>query len=89
MTRDEAISKWIVPAINNTWNEKRCKEILEALEQESKTGHWIYKEDTLEYECSECRRVIDTHRFENPYIRYPYCHCGARMIEPQESEDKE
>ena len=34
MTLDEAINKWIVPAIKNTWNEKKCKEILEALEQE-------------------------------------------------------
>lgn len=34
MTREEAISKWVIPAIRKTWNEKRCKEILEALEQE-------------------------------------------------------
>ena len=34
MTREEAINEWIVPAIKNTWNEKKCKEILEALERE-------------------------------------------------------
>lgn len=34
MTRKEAINKWIIPAIKNTWNAKKCKEILEALEQE-------------------------------------------------------
>ena len=34
MQREEAISKWVIPAIKNTWNEKKCKEILEALEQE-------------------------------------------------------
>ena len=34
MTREEAIKKWIVPAIGWTWNEKRCKEIIKALEQE-------------------------------------------------------
>lgn len=34
MTREEAITKYIVPAIEKTWNDKRCKEILEALEQE-------------------------------------------------------
>ena len=65
------------------------KLILELLEQEPKVGHWIYQEDTLEYACSECNRRIDTKRFENPYIRYPYCHCGCRMIEPQESEGEE
>lgn len=34
MTREEAIGKWIYPAITTTWNEKKCNEILEALEQE-------------------------------------------------------
>lgn len=34
MTREEAINKWVIPAIKNTWNEKKCKEILEALKQE-------------------------------------------------------
>ena len=53
---------------------------------EQRTGKWIYKEDTLEYECSECSRVVSTHRFENPYIRYPYCHCGAKMEMEGESE---
>lgn len=34
MTREEAIGKWIYPAIAAMWNEKKCKEILEALEQQ-------------------------------------------------------
>lgn len=34
MTREEAINKWIIPAIKNTWNEKKCEEIIKALEQE-------------------------------------------------------
>lgn len=34
MTREEAINRWVIPAINNMWNEQRCKEILEALEHE-------------------------------------------------------
>lgn len=34
MTREEAIGKWIYPAIVTMWNKKKCKEILEALEQE-------------------------------------------------------
>ena len=33
MTREEAI-KYIIPAIKNTWNEKICKEIEQALEQQ-------------------------------------------------------
>lgn len=61
MTREEAINKWIIPAIKNTWNEKKCEEIIKALEQ--KVGRWL----PIEYdgyadgypvwgkwECSEC-----------------------------------
>lgn len=59
---------------------------IEALAQESKTGHWIshYDEDAKEgwYECDRCH----TERAFNT----DYCpDCGCRMIEPQESEDKE
>lgn len=39
MTKEEAITKYIVPAIEKIWNDKRCKEILESLEP--KTGKWI------------------------------------------------
>lgn len=34
MTREEAIKEWIIPALKNTWNEKKNAEILKALEQE-------------------------------------------------------
>jgi len=34
MNREEAIEMWVIPALKNTWNEKKCNEILEALEQE-------------------------------------------------------
>lgn len=35
MTREEAINKWVIPSIKNTWNEKKCDEIIKALEQVS------------------------------------------------------
>lgn len=51
-----------------------------------KTGHWIshYDEDAKEgwYECDRCH----TERAFNT----DYCpNCGAKMVEPQEREDKE
>jgi hypothetical protein len=52
-----------------------CKE----LDKKNKKGCWVYREDTLDYQCSECGRVIETKRLEHPCIRYPYCHCGAKM----------
>lgn len=35
MTREEAINKWTIPALRITWTEKKCNEIIKALEQES------------------------------------------------------
>ena len=32
MTREEALNKYIIPALNRTWNEKTVKQVLEALE---------------------------------------------------------
>lgn len=47
-------------------------------EQESKTGHWI--DSSNGWMCSECNKdnTFDTN----------YCpNCGARMVDPQESEE--
>ena len=52
-----------------------------------KTGHWIYDrtrdwDGECKYECSECGMGSD--------VDYAYCmRCGARMVEPQESEVQE
>lgn len=59
-----------------------------------KTGHWIlkrtfptkiYDEYLNEYKCSECYREIRCT--ESQLVNYPYCHCGARMVEPKKSEE--
>ena len=53
-------------------------------EQEPKTGHWIVHEieSTLKWlECSNC------HCETSYKIMYNYCpNCGAKMVEPQETE---
>lgn len=63
---------------------------LKALKQEQKTGHWIRITNGAmkeKYICSECGRQIENDGIESLLpIKYPYCHCGAKMIEPQESE---
>ena len=49
--------------------------------RERQTGRWIrittgrIKEA---YMCSECHRQIEADEIELS-IRYPYCHCGAKM----------
>ena len=57
--------------------------------QELKTGHWI--EDAEQhhvektYHCSECG-----HGVWGEYEKTEYCGgCGAKMVEPQESEEQE
>lgn len=66
-----------------------CKDILDYLEQEQKTGHWILTiEDWNKWTCSECGfyRRTDIH----VYLGYNYCpECGVKMVEPQESEGAE
>lgn len=55
-------------------------------EQEPKTGHWIFKQFDEEtgilnnYWCSECGKPL-------AQVYKTYCsNCGAKMVEPQESE---
>lgn len=54
---------------------------------EPKTGHWIKMPlieagQTYSHECSLCgRRILTTNA---GLSEFPYCHCGAKMIEPQE-----
>ena len=72
---------------------------LPSVKQEPKTGHWIEHPTEEDYSvCSRCG--IGSRRMEHgknadgtKYIdiySYRFCpYCGARMVEPQESEDKE
>ena len=61
------------------WQE--IKELPSVNPQEPKIGHWIKKADEICFTCTNCWST-------NPSgIKYKYCpNCGARMVEPQESE---
>ena len=85
MTREKAIKEYVIPALKHTWNEKINKEVLEALEQEPKKGHWIthHPLDYLQndtYMCSECGRIFYDKRDECPM-------CGAKMYK-ENMDDK-
>ena len=91
ISRQDAIDA-IWDGINMDIYTREVKETLEELpsvKQEPKTGHWITVEmtqgDGCRYTvtyCSECDEDVD--------YRTDYCpNCGCRMVEPQESEDKE
>lgn len=49
---------------------------IKALEQKSKTGHWI--EMPIGFKCSECNELEDRTTKFCPT-------CGAKMVEPKES----
>jgi len=59
--------------------------------QEPKTGRWIAYEvrlpdrTILNYRCSVCGRKLIGYNTET-LSEAPFCHCGAKMFEPQESE---
>ena len=62
---------------------------LPSVTPEPKTGHWIknkgFDDRDMFYTCSECGRTINVICGDT-LANYPYCHCGTKMVEPQESE---
>ena len=65
---------------------------LPSVTQKSKTGHWKKKEDDTcwWYVCSECEQEPLKNRLNDDDVLSAFCpNCGCRMVEPQESEDKE
>jgi len=76
--------------------QKDIQTICEALndgtpisDNEPKTGHWIETE-YHRWRCSVCREKGMSEWDNINDVRTNFCpNCGARMVEPQESEDKE
>jgi hypothetical protein len=60
-------------------------EQLPSVNPQPKTGHWIIIDDCEKFiaKCSECGQIEDSRMIG----KYAYCHCGAKMVEPQESEE--
>jgi hypothetical protein len=62
---------------------------LKALEQQPKTGHWIdiMVGDMPAQACDQCKTFYPLSYTGGGHNYCPSC--GSRMVEPQESEDKE
>jgi hypothetical protein len=75
----------------------RALEGLPSAQPKPKTGHWIeiaqYSDGKHKIECSECGNHIFDRGHANSFNvknKYKYCpNCGAKMVEPQESEEKQ
>jgi len=55
--------------------------------QEIKRGRWLVKDKGIivtSYCCSECGRVVRDDTGYDVVIDYPYCHCGAKMVNEDE-----
>lgn len=72
-------------AVEQTYIDKMVELAVE--ETKRPKGHWIIIDDCELFmaKCSECGEIVDSRMIN----KYPYCHCGARMIDPQKSEDEE
>lgn len=74
---------WVLWPQSYHLSEDEAKTCIEALEQQ-KTGHWITTRTFMhdgEYYCDKCK--CDSPNNE----KWDYCpNCGAKMVEPQESE---
>ena len=63
-------------------------DVLEKQMQEPKTGHWIEVTNSRGgHECDACHDYAPSFQSGNEYLS-PFCpNCGAKMVEPQESEE--
>ena len=87
MTREEATIQALqghIDALNETIENQ--DKVIKALEQKPKTGHWKAK-SFHELFCDNCGFDFDIMR--NDFTdKMLYCpNCGAKMVEPQESEE--
>jgi hypothetical protein len=77
---------WYKPDIAGALEE------LPSVQPKPKTGHWVLLDECSNsgYYCSECHKKVVKEGWSNTVKKIKYCpNCGCRMVEPQESEDKE
>lgn len=75
---------------SKTWEEVKA---LPSVNPQSNVGHWIYDDTTNNWRCDKCGETpktmgyVGTDKFMAEHFKF--CnHCGAKMVEPQESEGK-
>ena len=84
-----SLRKWVDKYKPYIECDDAIKQLPSVTPQEPRKGHWIY--DNFNWRCSECNETpktmgyVGTADFMTEHFKF--CnHCGARMIEPQESE---
>ena len=94
MPCDDAVSRDAVLDIicrETEWYDIRTQiEQLPSVTQ--KSGKWILLDECANsgYYCSNCQKKLVKEGWSQTVKKIKFCpNCGARMVEPQESEDKE
>lgn len=83
------VIKDLLNAIYNT--QKKVIEDLPSIQPKPKTGHWIDRFPAKECKCSVCDFLIciSNGTYIDMVGQMKYCpNCGAKMVEPQESDHK-
>ena len=95
---EDAVSRQaVLDLINADWKYEGLEvpvASLPSVTPKQKTGNWVsdlkaYGYGKDDYHCSICGRDIHLCRPHEQLKDYPYCHCGAKMVESYESENKE
>lgn len=105
MEKIEKEEKWLIHALNDQTDVTSQYSVdiaidaikyyvKDYIDSQPKVGHWIAQDIHnchTNFKCSECGYIHRfMHLYGKPTADYTYCpNCGAKMIEPQESEDKE
>lgn len=86
----------MIPTEHYSWDSEKydwieaLNEVIKIVEQEPKTGHWIDRFPAKECKCSVCDFLIciSNGSYTDMVVQMKYCpNCGAKMVEPQESEE--
>ena len=84
--REDVISRQeVLDLVNADWKYENLEADIASLPlvtPQPKMGHWIIIDDCEQFiaKCSECGRIEDSRMIS----KYPYCHCGAKMIKSEE-----
>ena len=89
MTNENAVA-WLKETLKQTdfmyeQMETAVEIAIHTLESIEQTGHWIRVKDKTEHWVWKCDKCGWEQRFDTNYCPV----CGARMVEPQESEVQE
>lgn len=91
---DDVVSRQeVLDLVNSDWKYKGLKADIESLPSvrpQEQTGEWILLDECANsgYYCSICQKKLVKEGWSKTVKKIKYCpNCGAKMVEPKESEE--